>query len=657
MSSEDGVLFGPNVIEGEPQYSDTDHYTLIAYPAGKEKGSYSIPSKVNGRAVERIWASAFRKCANLTDISIPSSVSEIGGNAFEETGLSKVTIPETVKSVGAGLFENCTSLTDVTLPKTVTDLEMSFFDGCISLQRVKMDNVKTIGMYAFRNCQSLTNLILPEGLTSISSSAAFDKCSNLQRVYIPASVINFPSDSELGAFNIFGEASSDLLVYVVKGSTGEKYAVNNAAGFGWDYKVLGSKSELASVQDGPFFLADMGKKIKVTGTFLMGTSLNVTDITGTEKDTFKTAAAGKAYKAYDIGLLPEGTTAPESMELAVGVPTGIKSQGAALYRMQNGEAVNTKASVVSKTLKTTVDSLGTAAVVGEKDTSVTPDQPVDAESVTLNRNTATVKTGKTVVLTSTVLPENAKDKTITWTSSNEAVATVSSGVVKGIAPGTATITASTVNGKTAECKVTVIDGSEISAVSAAIDVPKKSDTDGTIPFSLVLSDPSRIATISMTFDIDGAAEGFEPAVEGLKGFQALGTKKNDDGSYTAVLSYLEDSKLFSADGKQAIAKIPVKGETPSVTLKDVKISGWKLDEKAAYGTIGNIDTQKKTFKPLSPYDFNEDGTVDKKDLAAAEEYYRIEKTDTAYTKAKIYDVNNDGMIDTEDFVMIQANMD
>ena len=63
--------------------------------------------------------------------------------------------------------------------------------------------------------------------------------------------------------------------------------------------------------------------------------------------------------------------------------------------------------------------------------------------------------GKTLTLTATVTPDNATDKTVAWTSSNDAVATVdANGVVTAKAEGTATITA-TADGKTATCTVTV----------------------------------------------------------------------------------------------------------------------------------------------------------------------------------------------------------
>lgn len=90
---------------------------------------------------------------------------------------------------------------------------------------------------------------------------------------------------------------------------------------------------------------------------------------------------------------------------------------------------------------------------------------LDPSSVTLNKTTLTLEPGKTETLTATVLPSDASDKTVTWTSSNTSAATVSDGTVTAIAPGTATITATTVNGKTATCDVTV------TAPASAPEVP------------------------------------------------------------------------------------------------------------------------------------------------------------------------------------------
>lgn len=81
---------------------------------------------------------------------------------------------------------------------------------------------------------------------------------------------------------------------------------------------------------------------------------------------------------------------------------------------------------------------------------------IAVSAVAVNPTTVAVKPGATVTLSATVTPEDATDKTITWSSSDEKVATVDGGKVTGVAEGTATITATTKSGdKTATCAVTV----------------------------------------------------------------------------------------------------------------------------------------------------------------------------------------------------------
>ena len=81
---------------------------------------------------------------------------------------------------------------------------------------------------------------------------------------------------------------------------------------------------------------------------------------------------------------------------------------------------------------------------------------IAVSAIAVNPTTAAVKPGATVTLSATVTPEDATDKTITWSSYDEKVATVDGGKVTGVAEGTATITATTKSGdKTATCTVTV----------------------------------------------------------------------------------------------------------------------------------------------------------------------------------------------------------
>ena len=80
-----------------------------------------------------------------------------------------------------------------------------------------------------------------------------------------------------------------------------------------------------------------------------------------------------------------------------------------------------------------------------------------AESVTLDKTSATIEVNKTVRLTPTIYPTTVTNKAVTWSSSNTNVATVVNGVVTGIRAGTATITVRTSNGKTATCSITVVN--------------------------------------------------------------------------------------------------------------------------------------------------------------------------------------------------------
>ena len=97
---------------------------------------------------------------------------------------------------------------------------------------------------------------------------------------------------------------------------------------------------------------------------------------------------------------------------------------------------------------------------------------VNVTGITLSQTEAAVTIGgETLTLTATVAPDDATDKTVTWTSSDPTVATVANGVVTAVAAGTATITATATNGtpddttddKTATCTITVTDPDQVAA--------------------------------------------------------------------------------------------------------------------------------------------------------------------------------------------------
>ena len=103
-------------------------------------------------------------------------------------------------------------------------------------------------------------------------------------------------------------------------------------------------------------------------------------------------------------------------------------------------------------------------------------EEIPVESVELDVQNVTLKIGETTTLTATIIPDNATNKNVTWSSENEDIASANNGIVTAIGAGETTITATTEDGeKTAECVVTVIEESdpepeEIPVESVELDV-------------------------------------------------------------------------------------------------------------------------------------------------------------------------------------------
>ena len=90
----------------------------------------------------------FYECSGLTSVSIPNSVTSIGNYAFGNCSmLISVTIPNNVTDIGWGAFSGCTSLTSITIPNSVTTIKSFAFYECSSLTSVisLIENPRIIG--------------------------------------------------------------------------------------------------------------------------------------------------------------------------------------------------------------------------------------------------------------------------------------------------------------------------------------------------------------------------------------------------------------------------------------------------------------------------------------------------------------------------------
>lgn len=665
--TQDGVLFGPALVEYEPQYDDA--YALQSYPAGRQ-GAYTIPSKVNGKKIDQIWTSGFEDASGLTGISIPSSIGRLGTAAFEGTGLTNVVIPDTVRQVDPAVFQNCTKLVSVKLPAGLAEIDQYMFANCISLQHVDMpDSITKINIYAFHNCTSLTSLALPKNLSSLSVGC-FDKCINLQYVVVPTSVVSFPYDQDIGPYNPF--KYSPVTVYVEKGSKADKFFNNNLkelqAGTvsGGSLRVVtrNSVADPAAIDVGTLELIDAGRQISVAGKFRIGAYLNVQSLTdGSDYNAFSAKANGKAFQAYDLSLLPSGTTASGPFTLTIGQPEGYASS-ATLYGA-NASALTT--AYADNCFTASLSALGPVALIDTKESTGS----TEVTSVTLNKSALSLEVGKTGQLSATVLPNSATNKSVSWSSNNEAVATVSSkGIVTAKKAGTAVITATAVNGKSASCTVTVTGGSTeptepvepTNSVSASATLRTAGHSDGKPSFRLALKNAKNVATVRVQFTADTNLV----SVTGTNGFTVLDQPKGsyDGGKYTGevMLVYVNSGHTaFTQSAETGVATFVTGGTTPTLKITGVTISGWDSDGKAIFGTTGSIDPDEVKFVATT-YDLNGDDKVDQLDITVAQAAYQASSSESDWDRPgangvapSACDVTGDGVVDIQDLIAIYLN--
>ena len=192
--------------------------------------------------------------------------------------------------------------------------------------------------------------------------------------------------------------------------------------------------------------------------------------TDSQPSTPTIEAAAQSQEAFSKGITfgSEGNfqslafTASDAWSIVV---TDTKASSWLSIQPESGPAGKATVSVSAPANPTTAERAASVTVkCGSASKQFTVRQAgmpvVEVTAVNLDKSSMEVQVGKVKKLNVTVSPANATDPGVTWSSSNEAAATVDSeGNVKGIAPGSATITVKSKNGMQATCQVTVVSSS------------------------------------------------------------------------------------------------------------------------------------------------------------------------------------------------------
>ncbi len=156
---------------------------------------------------------AFSDCTGLTSVTIPNSVTSIGIYAFYDcTSLTSITIPNSVTNIGNFVFGFCESLTSITIPYSVTTIGEGAFLSCSNLETVVLgENVQDLGDRAFCGCRSIYEITVkatkaPKVVAESASSSydgTFVGVSKLAELHVPAeSVKKYKIHPVWGLFDV-----------------------------------------------------------------------------------------------------------------------------------------------------------------------------------------------------------------------------------------------------------------------------------------------------------------------------------------------------------------------------------------------------------------------------------------------------------------------
>lgn len=394
----------------------------------------------------------------------------------------------------------------------------------------------SIGNEAFEYCSSLTDIDIPESVTSIENEA-FYGCRNLTTINIPQKS-KLTSIGERAFESCFNLTSINIPGGVV--SIGER--------------AFSSCKSLTTIT------IPRGVTIVKSNTFALCENLT-TIILPCSLRSIYVGAFSSCIQLTDIYCYAESVPSTEASAFYGSYPEY------ATLHVPAG-AINSYKSTAPWS------SFGKIIALGASITEIT-----------LSESSATLTEGEEMTLTATITPDDAVDKSISWSSSNPCVATVdNTGKVTAIAPGTATITATANDGSgvSASCEVRVVLGK--------CDTPTISYEDGR--FSLTCATEGVEIRTNVLTENDNEYIGTEFDYIPTHTFTAYATKENYENSDVATLTLCWipcTEEHEEEEGTTGTLNIPSKPVLISTQGGTITLSGLAEGTAvAAYSTAGTL---------------------------------------------------------------------
>ncbi len=455
--------------------------------------------------------------AKMEELILPNSVSSIGDSAFKNcTNLERVTIPSGFDyTVNANVFQNDTNITQVIYTTVSSGFRSRKLSGITDpsrlIQKIAEDHLETvtyeegiteipdnafysdtyhnhlknvslpsslqyIGQEAFYD-QNLEGIVLPESLSSLGSKAFGGQASTLniysQNMQAPSALENLFENCRDGINLVINEGAEgyDVLPWsqatqsimesrevtgieiqsedlVLERGTREKLSVIVSPWYAEDKEVYWSSSDetVAQVDDYGKVTAVKSGSATITATANndLADSINVTVITSVNKVTVSPKTV-----TVELNETTQLTTAVEPADADDTTVTWTSDNEEVASVDENGLVTGTGVG----------QAMITATSVNGKTSTATVTVAVSAQSIEIQQSEPVVSVSESIQLTAVILPETTTNKTITWSSGNTQIASVTNdGIVTGVSEGTTVIKAKAHNGINTEVTVTVTQG-------------------------------------------------------------------------------------------------------------------------------------------------------------------------------------------------------
>ena len=488
-----------------------DNLTIIE--AETFSGCESLTEIVIPDSVSEIGESAFSNCASLAEIVIPDRVTSIGKSAFSGcTSLTEIVIPDSVTEIGEYAFSGCTSLSKVKLSNNLTIIEAGTFFDCTSLTEIvipdSVTEIRGTGSYyndngAFSGCTSMKSITIGSGVEELDDSF-ISFCRGLANINVSPNSKNYSSIDGV----LFNKDGTELLAYpggndrseyiipdgvtkinyeAFSGCTSMKSITIGSGVEELDDSFISFCRRLANINvspnnknyssiDGVLFNKDGSKLLAyprgnerskytipdgvttVCKNAFLGCYIKTLTIPVSVTEIESNAFGNKYYSFYNtINDIYYLGTREQWKEVVVGENNSVITR--ARLHCADDPPCNHSWSAWEVVEEATYEKDGlerrVCSLCNIEETRSIP-KLVRVSAIELSESEKKLNVGKSFTITATVKPDNAWNRTVTWSSSDPSIATVDeNGTVTAIAEGEAIITAESADGVKAECKVTV----------------------------------------------------------------------------------------------------------------------------------------------------------------------------------------------------------